>query len=45
MPYGLTVGERIPSFEAPDQKGRTQSFETIRGRKGAFIVFVRSADW
>ena len=45
MQYGPEVGGRIPSFEAPDQHGRTQTFETIRGRKGAFIIFVRSADW
>jgi peroxiredoxin len=43
--YGLSIGERIPAFEALDQKGRTQTFESIRGRNGAFVVFVRSADW
>jgi len=45
MPHGLDVGERIPSFQARDQYGRLQSFETIRGSGGAFIVFIRSADW
>jgi hypothetical protein len=39
------VGERIPPFEAPDQHGRLQSIETIRGPNGAVIAFVRSADW
>jgi hypothetical protein len=45
MDYGLLVGERIPAFEAFDQTGRRQTFESVRGRNGAFIVFVRSADW
>ncbi len=45
MRYGPDVGDRIPLFEAPDQHGRRQSFETIRGPSGAFIVFQRSADW
>jgi hypothetical protein len=42
---GLSSGERIPPFEAPDQHGRTQTFASIAGRNGAFILFVRSADW
>ena len=45
MRYGLDVGERIPPFEAPDQHGRHRSFESIRGPNGAFLVFIRSADW
>jgi len=42
---GPRVGEAIPAFEAPDQSGRRQRFETIRGPTGALIVFIRSADW
>jgi hypothetical protein len=42
---GIAVGARIPAFEAADQNGRTQTFETIRGPKGALLVFYRSADW
>ncbi|MBI1897863.1 MAG: hypothetical protein HYS04_15235 [Acidobacteria bacterium] len=42
---GPEVGARIPGFAAPDQNGRTQALETIRGPKGAMIVFFRSADW
>jgi hypothetical protein len=42
---GIEIGARIPPFEAPDQHGHRQSFETIRGPRGAFIVFIRSADW
>lgn len=39
------VGVRIPSFTLPDQFGQVQSFESIRGPKGAMLVFYRSADW
>lgn len=45
MRHGPDIGERIPPFQAPDQHGRMQSFESVRGPNGAFIVFVRSADW
>jgi hypothetical protein len=44
-PRGPAVGERIPPFEALDQSGRPQTFASIRGPRGAVIVFVRSADW
>ena len=42
---GIPIGSKIPSFEARDQKGMVQTFENIRGPKGAFLVFYRSADW
>jgi hypothetical protein len=42
---GIPVGSKIPAFEAKDQKGVVQTFESIRGPKGAFLVFYRSADW
>ncbi len=42
---GPRVGKAIPPFEAADQFGRKQTFETIRGPAGALIVFIRSADW
>ncbi len=45
MRDGPDVGARIPAFQAPDQHGRAQSLETIRGPSGAVIAFVRSADW
>jgi hypothetical protein len=45
MRYGLDVSERIPPFEAHDQQGQLRTFDAIRGPNGAFIVFVRSADW
>jgi hypothetical protein len=42
---GPAVGTKIPAFEAPDQNGKVQTLDSIRGPKGAVLVFVRSADW
>jgi hypothetical protein len=42
---GIAVGEKIPAFEAVDQFGRTQTFESLVGPKGLVLLFVRSADW
>ena len=42
---GLAIGQKIPSFRLPDQNGKIQDFNSIRGPKGAAIYFVRSADW
>jgi len=42
---GLPVGARVPPFEAADQAGRRQTFDSIKGSKGAFLLFHRSADW
>ena len=44
-PTGPNVGQKIPAFEARDQNGRAQTFETLKGRKGLVLLFVRSADW
>jgi hypothetical protein len=41
----LDVGEKIPSFEAVDQSGRRQTFESLRGPNGLLLLFYRSADW
>ena len=38
-------GSRIPELRLPDQNGTLQTFESIRGPKGAMLVFYRSADW
>ena len=32
-------------FALTDQNGKDWTNETIRGPKGALLVFVRSADW
>ena len=42
---GPAIGEKIPAFEATDQNGKQQSFETLRGPKGLVLLFARSADW
>jgi hypothetical protein len=42
---GPDVGQPAPSFSATDQEGRTQTLRSIMGRKGAMLVFFRSADW
>jgi hypothetical protein len=42
---GPAIGARIPGFEAVDQNGKKQSFDTLRGPKGLVLLFVRSADW
>jgi hypothetical protein len=42
---GPPVGSKIPPFKAIDQNGETRDFESIRGPKGALILFFRSADW
>jgi hypothetical protein len=42
---GPGLGASIPVFAAPDQHNRRQTFESVRGPRGALIVFIRSADW
>lgn len=42
---GPQVGAKIPPFQLPDQTGTIQTLESIRGPKGAMLVFYRSADW
>lgn len=45
MAFGLEVGTRIPEFQARDQHGTLQTFQSLRGPRGLVIVFIRSADW
>jgi hypothetical protein len=42
---GPQVGERVPDFKLVDQTGTVQTLQSIMGRRGAMLVFVRSADW
>jgi len=42
---GPRIGERVPDFSLPDQRGVTRSLDSIVGPKGAVLVFFRSADW
>lgn len=42
----VSAGDKLPNDLALlDQNGAQQSFESVKGEKGAVIVFVRSADW
>ena len=42
---GPQVGERVPDFTLVDQSGTERTLQSIMGRRGAMLVFVRSADW
>ena len=42
---GPKVGERVPGFSLPDQRGVTRTLRSTFGPKGAVLVFFRSADW
>lgn len=42
---GPAVGTKVPPFSAPDQDGRMQTLDTVRGPKGTLLLFFRSADW
>jgi hypothetical protein len=45
IPSGPAVGETIPAFSLPDQRGNLQDLDSITGPRGAVILFHRSADW
>jgi hypothetical protein len=42
---GPAVGARIPEFRLKDQDGQERTLKSIAGKKGAVLVFYRSADW
>jgi hypothetical protein len=42
---GPQVGSRVPDFKLPDQSGTVRTLQSIMGRRGAMLVFIRSADW
>ena len=42
---GPQVGERVPDFRLFDQAGKERTLQSIMGRRGAMLVFVRSANW
>jgi cytochrome oxidase Cu insertion factor (SCO1/SenC/PrrC family) len=42
---GPQVGATVPPFEGIDQFGKRRTLASIAGRKGAMVVFFRSADW
>ena len=42
---GLAVGQKAPEFSLPDQFGKVQDLQTLKGPKGTVLLFFRSADW
>lgn len=42
---GPEAGAKVPAFEARDQNGRLQTFNSLKGPNGLMLVFFRSADW
>ena len=42
---GPEVGARVPDFTLTDQNGAQRSRQSIMSRRGAMLVFIRSADW
>ena len=42
---GPQVGEKVPDFALPDQRGTIQTLDSIMGERGAMLLFHRSADW
>lgn len=42
---GPQVGDRVPDFTLVDQSGTARTLQSIMGRRGAMLVFIRSADW
>ena len=42
---GPQPGAVVPTFSAIDQNGATRTLASIMGRRGAMLVFSRSADW
>ena len=42
---GPQVGARVPDFSLKDQNGKLWTLQSVMGRRGAMLVFIRSADW
>jgi hypothetical protein len=45
MSIGIAVGQKAPDFSMPDQSGRVQTLDTLKGANGTVLLFFRSADW
>ena len=42
---GPEIGEPLPGFTLPDQRGDAVDLHAWRGGDRAFLVFVRGTDW
>jgi hypothetical protein len=43
--YGPPIGAQAPPITAVDQSGKPRDFASLRGPKGLWLLFIRSADW
>ena len=43
--FGPQVGDIVPSFSLTDQRGQTQTLQSIMGPNGVMLAFNRSASW
>ena len=42
---GPEIGDKVPDFALPDQRGNSRSLSELMGVNGLLLVFSRSADW
>jgi hypothetical protein len=45
FPTGPNVGEKLPDFTLPNQRGKLVNFTKARDRRRAVVVFQRSTRW
>lgn len=45
FPTGPGIGEVVPDFSLPDQRGRTVRLSDVLRQSRALLVFHRSARW
>ena len=45
FPSGPAIGERLPDFVLPNQRGEKVDFHADRAGRRAAVVFQRSAVW
>ena len=45
FPTGPAIGAALPAIRLPDQRGEIIDVARNRGKKGAIVVFHRSAYW
>ena len=45
FPTGPDVGELLPDFSLPDQRGTVRRFHKARGDRRAVLIFIRATAW
>ena len=43
--WGPAVGSQLPTLTVLDPKGDSPDLESLKGKNGLVLVFVRSSDW